>query len=75
MRTTLDLDEDILGAAKQIAAARGVTTGKVVSQLVREALRPKDPPRFRNGIELIPHREGEPPLTLERVNELRDDEW
>jgi len=33
MRTTLDLDEDIVHAAKEIAAARGTTAGKVLSEL------------------------------------------
>jgi hypothetical protein len=38
LRTTLDLDDDILLAAKEIAAARGLAAGKVVSDLVRRAL-------------------------------------
>ena len=37
MRTTLDLDEDVLQAAKEIAAARGMTAGKVLSELARRA--------------------------------------
>ena len=40
MRTTLDLDDDVLQAAKEIAAAKGMTAGKVVSDLVRKALEP-----------------------------------
>ena len=40
MRTTLDLDDDVLQAAKEIAAAKGLTAGKVVSDLVRKALEP-----------------------------------
>jgi hypothetical protein len=35
MRTTLDLDDDILAAARSIAEARKQTMGKVVSDLVR----------------------------------------
>ena len=31
MRTTLDLDEDVLQAAKEMAAAQGTTAGKVLS--------------------------------------------
>ena len=41
MRTTLDLDPDVLQAAKEIAAARGTTAGKVISDLVRKALEPR----------------------------------
>lgn len=38
MRTTLSLDDDVLRAAKDIARARGVSLGTVVSQLMRESL-------------------------------------
>ena len=38
MRTTLDIDEDLLKAAKELARQRGTTAGKVVSELLRRAL-------------------------------------
>jgi hypothetical protein len=38
MRTTLDLDADIIAAARSIAAARKQSMGKVVSDLVRQSL-------------------------------------
>jgi hypothetical protein len=73
MRTTLDLDEDVLAAAKEIAAGRGTTMGKVVSELVRSALKPKKGPSIRNGIHLMPPSDG-PIITLEEVNRLRDED-
>jgi hypothetical protein len=74
MRTTLDLDDDVLQAAKELAAARGTTTGKVLSELARKALTPAEPPRVRNGVPLLPRRPpGTPGLTMKLVNELRDD--
>jgi len=74
MRTTLDLDEDIVHAAKEIAAARGTTAGKVLSELARKALTPSKSPRIRNGVPLLPRRPpGSPPLTMKLVNDLRDD--
>ncbi len=46
MRTTLDLDADVLQAAKELAAARGSTAGKVLSELARKGLEsPKARPR------------------------------
>jgi len=42
MRTTLNIDEDVLLAAKSIAARQGMTTGKAVSELLRQALAPKE---------------------------------
>lgn len=75
MRTTLDLDDDVLQAAKEIASVRGTTTGKVVSDLARKALTPAEAPPVRNGVPLLPRRPpGTPRPTLKLVNELRDDE-
>ena len=75
MRTTLDLDEDVLQAAKEIAAARGSTAGKVVSELVRKALTPPETMRVRNGVPLLPRRPAATPRpTMALVNRLRDPE-
>jgi hypothetical protein len=38
MRTTLDIDEDVLAAAKELARREHVTAGEVVSRLARLAL-------------------------------------
>ena len=38
MRTTLDIDEDVLVAAKELAKAQNSTAGEVISGLVRRAL-------------------------------------
>jgi hypothetical protein len=38
MRTTLDIDEDVLAAAKDLAKAEGRTMGQVISDLARKAL-------------------------------------
>jgi hypothetical protein len=38
MRTTLDIDDDVLAAAKERAAGLKTTTGKVISDLARQAL-------------------------------------
>jgi hypothetical protein len=38
MRTTLDIDEDVLAAAKELAKARNSTAGEVISDLARKAL-------------------------------------
>lgn len=38
MRTTLDIDDDVLAAAKAIAKVEGKTAGLVISELVRKAL-------------------------------------
>lgn len=38
MRTTLDIDEDVLRAVKELARHEGITAGATVSRLVRQAL-------------------------------------
>jgi len=38
MRTTLDLDDDLLLAAKELARQQNLSAGKIVSQLLRRAL-------------------------------------
>lgn len=73
MRTTLDLDDDVLQAAKELASNRGTTAGRVVSELVRKALEPTRAARVRNGVPVLPRRPaGAPRPTMKLVNELRD---
>ncbi len=73
MRTTLDLDDDVLQAAREIAAMRGKTAGQVLSELARKALEPKQAGRVRNGVPVLPRRPGTRILTMKRVEELLDE--
>jgi len=47
MRTTLDIDDDVLQAVKELAEMRQKTAGKILSDLVREALAPPAAKLFR----------------------------
>jgi hypothetical protein len=38
MRTTLDIDEDVLAAAKELARRQRLSTGRMVSRLLRQGL-------------------------------------
>jgi len=73
MRTTLDLDLDVLQAAKEIGMARGLSAGQVVSELVRKALASPRAAKVRNGVPLLSRKAGSPPLTMAAVNRLRDE--
>lgn len=74
VRTTLEIDDDVLQAAKEIAANRSSTAGRVLSDLARKALEPGKAPRVRNGVPLIPHRpRGSVRPTMALVNRLRDE--
>ena len=74
VRTTLDVDDDILQAVKELAAVRRSTAGRVISELARAALQPTHPPRHRNGVPVLPRRAPDALRpTMKQVNELRDD--
>lgn len=75
MRTTLDIDEDVLFAVKEIADALSVTAGKAMSDLARKGLAaPKRPAKVRNGVPLLAQRPaGSLKPTMRLVNELRDE--
>jgi hypothetical protein len=73
MRTTLDLDDDILQVAKELAVTRNTTAGKIISELVRRALASPRSISTRNGVPVLPSRPADMPRpTLKLVNELRD---
>ena len=38
MRTTLDIEDDVLAAARELARRQGTTAGQMVSRLLRAAL-------------------------------------
>ena len=76
MRTTLDIDEDVLAATKELARHQHTTAGKLASELMREALRNRamrtsNAPRGRHGFRPIPA--GQSPVTNELVNDMRDE--
>ena len=38
MRTTIDIEDDVLAAARELARLQNVSAGYIVSKLIREAL-------------------------------------
>jgi hypothetical protein len=82
MRTTLDIDDDVLIAAKELARKDKVSAGQALSRLARAALgQPavatspsrREGARARSalGIEVLPRR-GEI-ITNEHIDRLRDE--
>lgn len=76
MRTTLAIDDDVLAAAKHLAERESKSIGEVISMLARRGLNPtaRSARQVRNGIPLLPVRKGGTPVTLELVNQLRDEQ-
>ena len=75
VRTTLAIDDDILAAAKHLAAREHKTVGEVISALARQGLvrAARGSKAERNGVPLLPVRRGASPVTMELVNQLRDE--
>lgn len=73
MRTTLALDDDVLRAARQLADQHGQSLGAVISDLSRRSLTNTGTAATRNGITLLPVRDGAQSATLDEVNRLRDE--
>ena len=73
MRTTLTLDDDVLDAAKALAAQQNRPIGAVVSDLARRALQQAPAPAERNAVPLLPISRPAALVTLETVNALRDE--
>jgi len=77
MRTTLDIEDDVLQAAKELAQRDGTTAGRVLSALARRGLVSPPPAgnrraATRRGVPVLPSR-GEV-VTLEKVRRLMDEE-
>lgn len=75
MRTTLTIDDDVLAAAKGLASLHRKSVGEVISALARQALQPQATNlATRNGVPLLQIKSGTTPVTLEIVNNLRDEQ-
>ncbi len=78
MRTTLDIDDDVLRAAKDLARRERKTAGAVISELARKALGAGPAAPARNaqkalhGFRPFPRRGGI--VTNEIIDTLRDDD-
>jgi len=77
MRTTLDIADDVLQAAKDRARREKRTTGEVISELARTALTAPPPsrarrPKVRHGFRPFPKRGGI--VTNELIDKLSEDD-
>lgn len=73
MRTTLQIDEDVLRVARSLARSEGKTLGEVVSELARKGLRPAPRRPDTTGFPIFDVPADAPPLTPEMVREALED--
>lgn len=70
MRTTLDIDGDVLRVAKQHAKSRSVSIGKAISDLVRRGITANRSTRIVNGLHVVDLPANSPKVTLEKIRLL-----
>lgn len=71
MRTTVDLDEDILRLLKHLAADRHQSLGRVVSDIVRQGLGNSGKASVEHGtIPVLARKPGAQPVTAQAVKDL-----
>jgi hypothetical protein len=73
MRTTLDIADDVLAAAKAIADEQRRSTGEVISDLARQGLSRPVEMGSRDGVPILKVRDPAARVSLETVNALRDE--
>ena len=83
MRTTLDIDEDVLLAAKELAKRQNLSAGQVVSKMLRRVLTGQTehamaPEKVDSGSQTVagfrPFPAGRALVTNDAVNRLRETE-
>jgi negative regulator of replication initiation len=74
MRTTLEIDDDVLQAARSVAAAEGKNIGKALSDLARRGLAPRSQSKTRSGFPVFDVPPDAAPITLELVKDALDEE-
>jgi hypothetical protein len=76
MRTTLDIEDDVLAAAKELARRQGVSAGQVISRLLRSALTGEAPAQHSGAAVVAgfrPFSAGDQHLVSnEQIDQLRD---
>jgi hypothetical protein len=73
MRTTLNLDDDVLLAIRELSEREHISYGQAVSSLIRRALTQPVFSTTRNGVPIFPRRNQEAIVTMKLVNQLRDE--
>jgi hypothetical protein len=72
MRTTLDIDDDVVTAARELAAGERRSLGSVISELARRGLTPARV-EAEGDLPVIRVPSGRPPLTPEMVRRALDE--
>jgi hypothetical protein len=73
MRTTLDIDNDVLLAAKELARRQRSTAGEVLSELARQGLKAPTSSSVASFFGFRPFSSRGAPVSDETIDRLRDE--
>ena len=73
MRTTLNLDDDVLKILKRYSRARSLARGKAASELMRKGAAAQTPTRRVHGLVVFDVPPDSPRITTERIRELESE--
>jgi hypothetical protein len=73
VRTTLEIDDDVIAAARELAAGERRSLGSVISELARRGLTPARVESV-DGLPVIRVPAGTPPITPEMVRRAHEEE-
>ena len=73
MRTTLEIDDDVVAAARELAGEERRSLGSVISELARRGLTPASV-QAEGGVPVIRVPAGAPPITPEMVRRGLDED-
>lgn len=66
MRTTVDLDDDVIQVARDLAQEREQSLGRALSDLIRRGLQPEANPGIHRGtVPVLPRKPGGRPVTVQ----------
>jgi len=72
MRTTINIDDDLLEAARTLSRVRKKSLGEILSELVRRGLKSRSTERDESGFPVFKVSEDAPPITPEQIKQFED---
>jgi hypothetical protein len=73
VRTTINLDDEVLNLVRDYARRRALPLGAAVSELVRTSLTTPKPTKIVNGFHVVDLPPDSPEVTTEDVRRLEDE--
>lgn len=74
MRTTLTIDDEVYIKVKHLAETKNMALGEIVSETLKKGLESKYVEILEDDFPVIPMKPDARMMTLEMVNEIRDQE-